>query len=160
MIRSATSADAESIAAIYNWYIDNTHHTFEEAALSEQDMLLRIEKGGKTSPWFVIEQDGNIIGYTYAASWKTRTAYRFTRETSVYLQHDCFGQGWGKKLYQHLIDEMRNTPVHVLIAGIALPNEASIALHESLGFKKIGQFIEVGSKFDEFIDVGYWQLTL
>lgn len=160
MIRIATVDDAEAIAAIYNWYIENTHHTFEEAALSANDMVLRIENGGDLSPWFVMEQDSVVVGYAYAASWKTRAAYRYSRETSVYLHREYFGQGIGKKLYRHLIDELDNTPIHVLIAGIALPNQASIALHESLGFKKIGQFHEVGSKFNEYIDVGYWQLTL
>ncbi|NQV71230.1 MAG: N-acetyltransferase family protein [Pseudohongiella sp.] len=160
MIRAATTADAEAIAAIYNWYIENSHHTFEEDVLSVQDMALRIETVGPLSPWFVMEQDGGIVGYTYAAAWKPRAAYRFTRETSVYLHREYFAQGRGRKLYQHLIDELSNTPIHVLIAGIALPNEGSIALHESLGFNKIGQFHEVGFKYENYIDVGYWQLTL
>ncbi|HBP99724.1 MAG TPA: phosphinothricin acetyltransferase, partial [Gammaproteobacteria bacterium] len=71
-----------------------------------------------------------------------------------------FGEGLGKQLYEHLIKALRETEVHTLIAGIALPNEASIALHEKLGFVKVGEFVEVGKKFDNFLNVGYWQLVL
>ncbi|MCH8176144.1 MAG: N-acetyltransferase [Proteobacteria bacterium] len=95
-----------------------------------------------------------------AMPWKQRAAYRFSRETSIYLQQDKFGKGRGARLYQQLIDEIRKTPIHVLIAGIAQPNPGSVALHKKMGFRKIGQFQELGKKFDHFIDIAYWQLTL
>ena len=159
-IRPVSPEDAEAVAAIYNWYIANTYITFEEDAVSVADMAQRISSAGPHSPWIVLQGPAGIEGYAYATEWKGRRAYRYSRETSIYLAHDLHGQGRGRKLYQALIEQLRQTPIHVLIAGIALPNDASVALHEKVGFKKIGQFEEVGSKFDQFIDVGYWQLIL
>ena len=160
MIRSANIADGLAIAEIYNWYIGNSHNTFEETTLSSQQMAQRIAEADQLSPWYVLEEDQQLIGFTYATRWKSRAAYRNSRESTIYLRQACSGQGWGRILYQHLIDEIKKTPIHVLIAGIALPNEASVALHEKLGFENIGCFQEVGLKFNKYIDVGYWQLTL
>ena len=159
-IRPVTIADAAAIADIYNWYIANTFITFEEEALSAEAMAERIQKADANSPWIVLEGDNGVEGYAYATEWKGRCAYRYSRETSIYLDHDLHGRGKGRELYTTLIEQLKNTPVHVLIAGIALPNPTSVALHEKMGFFKIGQFQEVGSKFDQFIDVGYWQLLL
>ncbi|MEQ8953924.1 MAG: N-acetyltransferase family protein, partial [Gammaproteobacteria bacterium] len=153
-IRSVSSADAAAIADIYNWYIANTFITFEEDAVSVQGMAERIARADGNSPWLVLEGSGGIEGYAYATEWKGRCAYRFSRETSIYLAHDRHGQGKGRHLYTALIEQLRQTPIHVLIAGIALPNDTSVTLHEKMGFRKIGQFEEVGSKFDRFIDVG------
>lgn len=160
MIRHANIEDSFEIAAIYNWYIANTYYTFEETQLEVKEVAARLSQADKESPWLVSLEDNAIVGYACATPWKARAAYRYSRETSVYLQPDKFGAGRGAKLYRALIDEIHKTPIHVLIAGIAQPNDGSIALHEKMGFKKIGQFQEVGAKFDNFIDVGYWQLTL
>lgn len=176
-IRLATLDDSMAIADIYNWYIENTTITFEEQRISAGDMAQRIAVTDQTRPWFVLvvdddeeitaelksAGDGNrqgILGYACAVRWKDRSAYRYARETSIYLQPAIHGKGFGLGLYQHLIDALRSTDVHTLIAGIALPNEASIALHEKLGFKKVGEFEEVGKKFDNYLNVGYWQLML
>jgi len=107
-----------------------------------------------------LEIEGEIVAYAYVSPWNKRAGYRRSKETSVYVHKDHHGNGIGLQLMQALIDEIRNKPVHVLIAGIALPNEASIRLHEKLGYKKIGQFDQVGMKFEKLIDVGYWQLIL
>ena len=160
VIRPAIAGDEHAIVAIYNWYITNTVITFEEVPLKAGEMAQRFSSGDNTCPWFVAELDGEVLGYAYATQWKTRAAYRNSRETSVYLHRDAIGKGLGKLLYQHLINELRKTPIHLLIAGIALPNEASVALHESLGFAAVGQFGEVGRKFDNWVDVGYWQMQL
>ena len=160
VIRPALAGDEIAIADIYNWYIANTVITFEEEPLGSQDMAARIFTDDDTCPWIVIELDGEVSGYAYAARWKPRSAYRNSRETSVYLRRDATGKGLGRRLYQHLINELRQTPIHLLIAGIALPNAASVALHESLGFSAVGQFGEVGRKFDKWVDVGYWQMQL
>ena len=160
MIRAANSADATAIAAIYNWYIANSVCTFEEAQLSDEQIRERLSSASQDSPWFVLEEEGVVIGYAYASIWKARAAYNRSREVTVYLHRDSAGCGRGRLLYQHLIDELRDKPIHSLIASIALPNEGSVALHESLGFKKAGQFSEVGYKFGKFVDVGYWQLIL
>jgi len=160
IVRSFAVGDEASIAAIYNWYIENTVVTFEEQAVSAQEMAARILTNDETCPWFVIEVNDEILGYAYATLWKTRAAYRNSRETSIYLHRDAAGKGLGKLLYQRLINELRQTPIHLLIGGIAQPNTASVALHESLGFTPVGQLCEVGRKFGRWVDVGYWQLNL
>ena len=138
MIRHANVEDSFAIAAIYNWYVVNTHFTFEEAQIEVKEISRRISKADAQSPWLVLMEDSQIVGYACAVPWKLRTAYRYSRETSIYLQHSKFGKGRGSKLYQQLIDEIRKTPIHVLIAGIAQPNAAGVALHEKMGFRKIG----------------------
>lgn len=161
MIRTATVNDAAAIAGIYNHYVLNTIVTFEEQALQVHEMAGRIATTLESNlPWLVFEQSGQILGYTYASKWKSRCSYRFSLETTVYLEKDATGRGLGKGLYAALIDTLRPTQMHALIGGIALPNPASVALHEKLGFVKIGQFREVGWKLSQWIDVGYWELML
>lgn len=160
MIRPATKEDSFAIAAIYNWYVLNTYFTFEVEPPDVKEMAQRIDKADENSPWLVLLEANEVVGYASATQWKIREAYRYSREVSIYLQHEKLGRGLGSILYQALIDELRKTPIHVLIAGIAQPNDGSVVLHEKLGFRKIGQFQEVGAKFDNFVDVGYWQLTL
>ncbi len=159
-IRTVSAADAAAIASIYNWYIANSSCTFEEAPLSAEEMRQRIDLADGDKPWLVLEEEGELLGYAYATIWKARAAYNRSREVTVYLRNDATGTGRGRQLYEHLIDELRERPIHSLIASIALPNASSVALHESLGFTKVGQFSEVGYKFGEFVDVGYWQLIL
>ena len=159
-IRAVTLEDSASLAEIYNWYIVNSHCTFETYSLSATQMRERIALADARSPWFVLENDGMLLGYAYASIWKARAAYNRCHESTVYLHRDAIAAGHGKRLYQHLIDELRNAPIHLLIAIIALPNESSIGLHESLGFEKAGQLREAGYKFNKYIDVGYWQLIL
>jgi phosphinothricin acetyltransferase len=161
VIRPAIATDADSIARIYNHYILNTIITFEEQAVSAQEMAERIAEVTSASlPWLVAEDDGRIVGYAYASKWKGRCAYRFSVESTVYLDPDCVGKGYGTRLYESLFASLRECGMHVVIGGIALPNPASIALHEKLGMKKVAHFGEVGFKFDKWIDVGYWQATL
>lgn len=160
MIRPANSKDAPALVAIYNWYIAQSVCTFEEEQLSDEEMRKRIASADEGKPWVVLEEDGVLLGYAYASTWKARAAYNRSREVTIYLHQDAIGNGRGRQLYQHLIDELRKKPIHSLIASIALPNASSVALHENLGFTKAGQFSEVGYKFGEFVDVGYWQLIL
>ena len=160
VVRAFAAGDEGEIVAIYNWYIANTVITFEEQVISVDEMAARIQTDDETCPWFVIEVDNKILGYAYATLWKTRAAYRNSRETSIYLHRDAGGKGLGRLLYKHLINELRPTPIHLLISGIALPNAGSVALHESLGFTPVGKFCEVGRKFGNWVDVGYWQLNL
>lgn len=160
VIRAARGDDAAAIAAIYNWYIENSVCTFEEIPLLPAEMAQRIALMEASKPWFVIEEQGRVLGYAYASIWKARAAYGRSREVTVYLDREATGRGLGGRLYAHLIDEIRKEPIHSLIASIALPNAGSVALHEGLGFTKVGQFAEVGHKFGDFVDVGYWQLLL
>jgi len=161
MLRSATVIDAPAIAGIYNHYVLNTIVTFEEDPVSPSEMVGRIaDLAAAGLPWFVWEENGQVLGYSYASKWKSRCAYRYSVESTVYLDQAATGRGLGTKLYTALIDELRQHKIHGIIGGIALPNEASVALHEKLGFEKIGQFREVGWKFEKWIDVGYWELIL
>jgi len=161
MLRAATVADAAAIAEIYNHYVLHTIITFEEEAVTETEMAARIaEVLGLKLPWFVWEEEGRVIGYAYAGKWKSRCAYRYSVESSIYLSKDATGRGLGTKLYVALIDALRAKGIHSIIGGVALPNPASVGVSEKLGFQKIGQFKEVGWKFEKWIDVGYWELIL
>jgi phosphinothricin acetyltransferase len=111
-------------------------------------------------PWLVAVEGDVVAGYAYASKWKGRCAYRYAVESTVYLDAKHHGQGIGKTLYVALIDELRERSMHTVIGGIALPNPASIALHERLGFENVARFKQVGFKQDRWIDVGYWQLML
>ncbi len=161
MIRVAKASDADEIASIYNHYILNTVITFEESTVSGAAMALRIDKvGARGLPWLIAEDDNGIVGYAYATAWNDRSAYNRTVEVSVYISHTSLSRGWGTVLYQSLFDELTRSDIHVIIGGIALPNAASVALHEKLGMEKVAHFSEVGFKFGEWIDVGYWQVNL
>ena len=161
IIRPATEGDASEVARIYNHYIVETVVTFETDQVTQSDMAGRIaDTRAMSLPWLVAESAGDILGYAYASKWKGRCAYRFAVESTVYLDPAQIGRGIGTLLYNALIDAIRALSMHAVIGGIALPNEASIRLHERLGFSKVGQFEEVGFKQDRWIDVGYWQLML
>ena len=161
MIRPATELDAIAIASIYNYYIENSTATFEENPLTASDILSRIEKVRLAGlHWLVAEQDEKILGYAYATKWNERAAYRHTVETSIYLSNVSLSAGWGTKLYSDLFSRLRSQSIHIAIGGITLPNPASIALHEKFGMEKVAHFKEVGFKFDQWLDVGYWQVQL
>ena len=161
MIRTATIDDATKIAEIYNYYVTNTFITFEKEPVSVDEIYTRISDIVSSSlPWLVIENNGEVIGYAYATKWRARPAYKHSVETTVYLSKSHSGKGFGKLIYSKLISELTSSGFHTAIGGIALPNEASVRLHESIGFKKVAHFQEVGNKFDKWIDVGYWQIML
>jgi phosphinothricin acetyltransferase len=160
MIRSATPADSEAICALYNPYVLETTITFEEAAVSPAEMENRIRETLSSLPWLLWEQDGSVRGYAYSSKWKGRCAYRHSAEVTVYLDPAFTGRGIGSKLFEALLADLRERGFHTAIGGIALPNPASIALHQRLGFRKVAQFEQVGWKFGRWIDVGYWQLLL
>ena len=160
-IRPAAPADAAAIARIYNYYIRNTVITFEEEPVSTQAMAARVADVQSASlPWLVAETQGAIAGYAYATKWKVRSAYRYSVETSIYLENGSEGRGIGTRLYSELLSLLRAKGVHVAIGGAALPNEASVALHERLGFERVATFRQVGFKHDRWVDVAYWQLML
>ena len=160
MIRPAKAADAPRIAEIYNHHVRETVVTFEEQPVADEEMVRRIAETTAEYPWLVSELDDSMVGYAYASSWKRRSAYRFAIESTIYLAPEFHGRGLGCELYRALIAEMRSGGLHCAIGGISLPNPASIALHEKLGFKPIGQFREVGWKFGKWVAVGYWELLL
>lgn len=161
MIRAAEPRDAAAIAAIYSHYVQTTTISFEEAPVGADEMARRVQAVRDSSlPWLVAEADGKVAGYAYATKWKERSAYRFSVETSVYLDAACHGRGIASALYKHLLDLLRQAGVHTVIGGIAQPNPASVRLHEKFGFEQVALFREVGRKFDRWIDVGYWQRRL
>ncbi len=161
MIRSATPVDGDALAAIYNPYILKSVITFEEERVTAADMAQRVDEVRSASlPWLVALAPGGVVAYAYASKWKGRCAYRHSAEVSVYVDEAHTRQGLGRRLYQALLDDLRQKNFHVAIGGIALPNAASVKLHEDFGFEKAAHFAEVGYKFGRWIDVGYWQLML
>ena len=160
MIRNAEGKDASQIANIYNYYIENTTVSFEEKSVTREEMESRIADYTKAYPWLVYEENGKILGYCYATKWRVRAAYKHSAETSVYVDKDFHGKGIGTVLYAELVRRCKDQGIHVLVAGIALPNEKSQKIHEKMGFKKIAHFEEIGRKCDRWIDVGYWEYKL
>lgn len=162
MLRPATTADAAALAHIYNPYVVNTTITFEEVPVTVDDFASRITTVTQTQglPWLVYETQGAVLGYSYATPWKARSAYRHTVETAIYVEGTAGRRGLGSLLYQALLTALSEAKVHVALGGIALPNDASIALHERLGFEKVGQLREVGFKLGRWVDVGYWEKRL
>lgn len=161
MIREATEQDAEAIAEIYRYYIQNTVITFEESDVDAIDITGRINKVRESGfSWLVAVENEEVVGYAYASSWNDRTAYRHTAEITVYLLHTAQAKGWGTKLYESLLLSLRHQRIHTVIGSITLPNPASVAIHEKFGMVKVGHFTEIGYKFDKWLDVGYWQMRL
>ena len=158
MIRQVAEADIAAIVRIYNYYITDTIVTFEEEELDAGEIARRIA-GVRSAglPWIVAEEDGEILGYAYATPWKDRIGYRFSVETTVYLNKDCTGRGIGSELYAELFKLLESAGVRSAIGGVALPNDASVALHEKFGMRKVAEFERIGVKFDRWINVGYWQ---
>jgi L-amino acid N-acyltransferase YncA len=160
-VRSAIASDAAALASIYNFYIQNTVITFEEEPVSPQTMMTRVAEVQNASlPWLVAEIDGVVVGYTYASKWKARSAYRYSVETTIYLEQGREGQGIGTRLYAELLSILRKQGIHAVMAGAALPNAASVALHEKLGFERVATFSQVGFKHQKWVDVAYWQILL
>ena len=160
-IRPATTADAEAVSRIYNHYVSDTVVTFEEEPLSAATIDGRMQEVAAAGlPWLVAEQDGRVAGYAYASPWRSRSAYRFSAEVTVYLDPARLRRGLGSRLYDALFPLLQRRGLHALMGVISLPNQASVALHERFGMQKIGHLAEVGFKFDRWIDVGYWQRLL
>lgn len=161
MIRPAVPDDADAIAAIYAPYVRETVISFEEIAPAPDEIAARIERVlGAGLPYLVAMQDDEVVGYAYAAPWHARVAYRFSVETSIYLAPERHGQGIGTRLYDTLLELVKQAGIHAAIGGITLPNAASVALHERLGFRKAAHYEQVGFKLGRWLDVGYWQRLL
>lgn len=156
-IRPVTLEDAPQVAELYNYYVKNTHHTFEYEPLSLEEIEARINKITAVYPFLVAEENGEILGYTHAARFKLRQAYEHTSEVLIYVKSDAKKRGVGTALYMDLFDQLEEMNIHVMIAGIALPNDSSVKFHERLGFTKAAHFKEIGYKLGRWFDVGYWQ---
>lgn len=158
MIRQAVPGDAAAICGIYNYYVQNTAATFEEEPVRVSEMENRVRTISAAYPWLVLEETDAITGYAYANKFRDRSAYRYTAEISIYLQNGQENRGLGTLLLARLIEETKKINMHVLIAGITLPNDRSVAVHEKFGFEKIACFKEAGFKMNRWLDVGYWEL--
>jgi phosphinothricin acetyltransferase len=152
--------DAPALCGIYNYYIEHTAVTFEEDPLETRDMEGRIRRISSAYPWLVWEEDREVLGYAYVNAFKERIAYRFSVEDTIYVKHGCEGRGIGKQLLTALLDGVKKTRIHAVVACITIPNEKSAGLHEKLGFTKAARFREIGFKLDQWLDVGYWELLL
>lgn len=158
--RLVESSDFDAIAAITNHYIRTTaiHFGYEEVAANELRTLWRQHED--LFPWVVAELDDEVIGYAKAGTYRARTAYDWIVESGIYFRHDCGGKGYGVPLYQRLIDLLRAQGFHTVIGGATMPNDASVKLHERLGFEHWGTVREAGYKHDRWHDVAFWQLFL
>jgi phosphinothricin acetyltransferase len=160
-IRLATADDAAAIAAIYAPHVVATAVSFEMAAPDQAEMRRRIGSAAGLYPWLVASDgDGPALGYSYAAAFRDRPAYRFTVETSVYVADGAQRRGIGTRLYRELIAILQAQGFAQAIAAITLPNQASVAMHEALGFAPAGVYEKVGFKFGEWRSVGLWQRAL
>lgn len=156
-IRPATVSDLPEILDILNLEIacGFAHFGLEPVSL---DQIGSEFEQSDTYPWMVAVTD-RVAGFSRANPWKTRGAYRQTCEIGVYIRTDAQGQGLGRKLYSEMLPELERRKFHTILGGIALPNPASVRLHEAFGFQYVGVFPQVGFKLGEWRDVGYWALT-
>jgi phosphinothricin acetyltransferase len=157
-IRLAKASDAEAIAGLYRPYVELSHFTFEEMAPAPAEIAERM--ANPIHPWLVAEEDARVIGYASTSPMRNRAAYRWSVETGIYLASDAQGRGLGRALLAAHLETLEKQGFVTAIAGIALPNEASVALHERLGFTLSGVERGVGFKLGRWIDVGRWQRDL
>jgi phosphinothricin acetyltransferase len=161
MIRSADPhRDAAACAAIYAPHVLEGAASFEEEAPDAAAMAARVERYSATHPWLVAEDGGEVLGYAYACRHRERPAYRWAADVSVYVAAGRRGQGLGRGLYEELFERLRRQRFQVACAGITLPNAASVALHERLGFAAVGTSRRIGWKAGAWRDVGWWELEL
>ncbi len=160
MIREVKTEDAVQICDIYNYYVNETTVTFETQPISVAEMRQRIVDVSSASPYFVFEEQGEVLGYCYIHPWKAFSAYSHTYETTIYLSPKSKGRGIGSMLMRELIKASRSKGAHVLIACITADNIESIEFHKCLGFSQSSLFKEVGLKFGKLLDVIDLQLTL
>lgn len=160
-IRDADPArDAAACAAIYAPHVELSAVSFEERAPEAAELAARIERYGASHAWLVAERGGEVVGYAYATAFNERPAYRWSANVSVYVAEGARGEGVGRALYEALFGRLRERGFRTAVAGITLPNEASVGLHERLGFEPIGVNRGIGWKHGAWRDVGWWQLEL
>ncbi|WP_085808813.1 arsinothricin resistance N-acetyltransferase ArsN1 family B [Sphingomonas sp. TZW2008] len=159
-IRAARPSDAAAIAAIYAPHVLTGTVSFETEAPDADAIVARMAAAGDVYPWLVPADGETVLGYAYAGRFRERAAYRFAVETTIYLADAVQRRGIGRRLYGALLEDLRGRGFTQAIGVIALPNDASVALHEALGFRAAGRFAAVGCKFGRWVDVGYWQCAL
>lgn len=161
--RPASQGDAVGIHAIYAPVVRDSATSFEYEVPSVDEMERRMTVGMEQYPWLVAvdpEDDAQVLGYAYAASWRARTAYQWACEVSVYVHPDHHRKGIAAGLYTDLIAGLKKQGYLLAVAGATLPNDASAAFHEDFGFEPVGVFPQCGFKFGRWHDVGFWKLEL
>lgn len=159
-VRQIDLGDAPAVQAIYAPYVTSTTISFEEAPPDIGEMERRIAAILPKYPYLVAEVDGQVVGYAYASEHRTRAAYRTSVDVAVYVAPGAQRGGVARRLYSRLLPAAASLGYHAAFAGIALPNDASVGLHEAMGFEQVGIYREVGRKFDAWHDVGWWQRLL
>lgn len=160
-VRPAVEDDLRDIATIYNHEVANSIATFDLEAPTLAYWREKLEGNHQGDHLLVaVDSDGDVVGYAYSWSYRPRPAYELTRETSIYLDPSVRGKGIGRILYPALLDAMAQSGVHTAVALVALPNPGSVALHKAVGFEHVGTMREVGYKFDQWIDVEWYQKLL
>lgn len=159
-VRLAVEKDLPAINAIYNYYVMTSTCTYQYEPETDECRRKWFESHGRNHPVTVAERDSEIVGWGALSPFRERAGYRFTVELSVYVRHDAHRCGIGGSIVQDLIERARRLGYHTLVGGASADQAASVALQESFGFKKVAQFMEVGYKFDRWLDVVFMQLTL
>lgn len=161
-IRPARAEDLPALLAIYNHYVASTVITFDIALLTLEQRAVWFAQFGATGRHrlFIAERDGEVIGYAGSLSFRPKQAYETTAETTIYCAPSAQRGGVGRALYTALFEALRDEDIRVFMAGITLPNAASIALHERFGFKLCGTMHAVGRKFDQYWDVGWYEKVM
>jgi L-amino acid N-acyltransferase YncA len=160
MVRDATPADAEACAAIYAPYVTDTAITFETEIPTAPEMGKRIAEASWSHAWLVLEDEGRVVGFAYGGPFRTRAAYRWSAEVSVYIEVGRRRSGAGRALYEALLARLAERGFHMAVAGMTLPNDASVALHRALGFEPVGTYRQIGYKHGEWHDVAWVQRPL
>jgi L-amino acid N-acyltransferase YncA len=161
LVRDASApGDAAACVAIYAPYVLDTAITFELDPPSEAEMAARIQTARKTHAWLVAEDDGRVVGYAYGGEYKSRAAYRYSCEVSVYVARGSHRGGVGRALYAELLERLADRGFHMAVAGMTLPNDASEALHSKMGFEPVGTYRRIGWKNNTWHDVAWTQRPL
>lgn len=160
MIRPVTIDDAKVLLDIYNYYVEHTAVTFDLEPLSLKTFEEKLKRINADYPFIVYEEEGVILGYAYGSRFRPKPAYNFVVETTVYVKQDAHGRRIGTKLYEALLELIKETNMHTAIGILTIPNAASARLHEKFGFRKIGDLEEVGLKFGKWHNIGIYQLKL
>jgi phosphinothricin acetyltransferase len=159
-VRDASERDSEACAAIYAPYVSDTAITFERDPPPPAEMAERIATAMRTHAWVVLENQGRVVGYAYGGPFNSRAAYRWSCEVSVYLERDRRGTGGGRALYIALFDRLADRGFRTAVAGMTLPNDASVGLHRAMGFEPVGTYRRIGWKQGTWHDVAWVQRTI
>jgi L-amino acid N-acyltransferase YncA len=159
-VRAASERDAPACAAIYAPYVTDTAITFESDPPPCAAMAERIAAAAHTHAWLVLESDGRVVGYAYGSRMQARAAYRWSCEVSIYMEMGRRRTGGGRALYEALFARLRERGYRMAVAGMTLPNEASVGLHRAMGFEPVGTYRRIGFKHGSWHDVAMVQLVL